>query len=38
MGYLLLIKDACILGQSYGKNANFQFIYLGKPTWFKMFI
>jgi hypothetical protein len=27
----------CIIGQSYGRNARFQFIFLSKPTWFKMF-
>jgi hypothetical protein len=27
----------CILGESYGRIACFQFIHLSKPTWFKMF-
>jgi hypothetical protein len=31
-----LIKNACILGQSYGRIAHLQFIFLSKPTWFKM--
>jgi hypothetical protein len=24
------------LGQSYGRNARFEFIFLSKPTWFKI--
>jgi hypothetical protein len=31
-----LIKNACILGQSYGRIAHFQLIFLSEPTWFKM--
>jgi hypothetical protein len=34
---LIVVEIACILGQSYGRNACFQFIFLSKPTWFKMF-
>jgi hypothetical protein len=31
-----LKQFACILGKSYGRIAHFQFVYLSKPTWFKM--
>jgi hypothetical protein len=31
----ILIVVACILGQSYGRNAHLQFIFLSKSTWFK---
>jgi hypothetical protein len=30
--------NVCILGKSHGRIACFQFIYLSKPTWLKMFI
>jgi hypothetical protein len=35
--HVIFILIARILGQSYGRNARFQFIFLSKPTWFKMF-
>jgi hypothetical protein len=35
---MYLCLKSCILGKSYGRVACFQFIYLSKPTWLKMFI
>jgi hypothetical protein len=29
--------NACILGKSHGRIARFQFIFISKPTWFKLF-
>jgi hypothetical protein len=29
--------NECILGQSYGRIAHFQFIFVSKHIWFKMF-
>jgi hypothetical protein len=34
---LVICLKSCILGKSHGMIACFQFIYLSKPTWFKMF-
>jgi hypothetical protein len=35
--FTFVLKNAGILGKSYGRIAHFKFILLGKPTWFKMF-
>jgi hypothetical protein len=34
--HLLFTFDARILGKSYGRIAHFKFVFLSKPTWFKM--